>query len=744
MEAVCAELERGADATRLVPLTKAVLERRDRTPTVEYERLVLSCARGIVRALSDAAGREAGSATEATSGMVADAELAVEQVAALGSLFENAAQSPRRGDGQPDGSEGGGGGGSGGGSGGGGSGGSDTNGGGGGSGGSALLHSLGCGVVEAGGDVALLSAITAFTPHCPRMLPAALALLARLKPLAPLPATTATTALTAAAAALKQLPAASPALRDPAAFDAIDASLETELPKLLPRRERGDEPGGDAAFRASLAARLELISAAVGRSPVLTIRLRAVRRLADGAVSRAKGLASAPASEGDLLADLAAAICRAGVLAALLGPLAHEEVLRRAAPLFALLREQDASAAQLEPLWASCAFKPAAVAQQAAVLLRDAVGSGPRCNALRGGLLETMADCCAAHGDCSVVGAAPSLATIAPAFASSPAPLAHRFTLLLVRLLASESLPAATAAATTATLRATLVGHLRASPLTARMASVSAACRPLQRLCGIAVAAPPDERARAARPPALHHRSSSDPLCKSDPHAAATLAADAADGWWPASLAAAADRLSPRGAMELLRELGSSGGSGASPPPLLAQAESKFGLVAIALALLAAPRTRAPPRPRAPQAAAATASAGAAAEEESSGGSADAAVIPSSGEPPRLASSPPPGRAAGAAAAQSAGRRRFGISLSASSSASSSSAAAAGRSGCGAEASASAGAPGEGGGDAGGDAGGGGEASGEAICEATLEELRRRLSFYGGLGGDKRPPRESR
>jgi len=114
MEAVCAELERGADATRLVPLTKAVLERRDRTPTVEYERLVLSCARGIVRALSDAAGREAGSATEATSGMVADAELAVEQVAALGSLFENAAQSPRRGDGQPDGSEGGGGGGGGG------------------------------------------------------------------------------------------------------------------------------------------------------------------------------------------------------------------------------------------------------------------------------------------------------------------------------------------------------------------------------------------------------------------------------------------------------------------------------------------------------------------------------------------------------------------------------------------------------------------------------------------------------
>ena len=321
MEAVCAELERGADATRLVPLTKAVLERRDRTPSVEYERLVLSCARGIVRALSDAAGREAGSATEATSGVVADAELAVEQVAALASLFDNAAQSPRRGGGQPDGSEGGGGGGGSGGA----SGASgDTNGGVGGSGGSALLHSLGCGVVEAGGDVALLSAITAFTPHCPRMLPAALALLARLKPLAPLPATTATTALTAAAAALKQLPAASPALRDPAAFDAIDACLETELPKLLPRRERGDEPGGDAAFRASLAARLELISAAVGRSPVLTIRLRAVRRLADGAVSRAKGLASVPASEGDLLADLAAAVCRAGVLAALLGPRARE------------------------------------------------------------------------------------------------------------------------------------------------------------------------------------------------------------------------------------------------------------------------------------------------------------------------------------------------------------------------------------------------------------------------------------
>lgn len=227
MEGVCAELERGADATRLVPLTKAVLERRDRTPTVEYERLVLSCARGIVRALSDAAGREAGSATEATSGVVADAELAVEQVAALASLFDNAAQSPRRGGGQP-------------------------------------------------------------------------------------------------AAALKQLPAASPALRDPAAFDAIDACLETELPKLLPRRERGDEPGGDAAFRASLAARLELISAAVGRSPVLTIRLRAVRRLADGAVSRAKGLASVPASEGDLLADLAAAVCRAGVLAALLGPRTRE------------------------------------------------------------------------------------------------------------------------------------------------------------------------------------------------------------------------------------------------------------------------------------------------------------------------------------------------------------------------------------------------------------------------------------
>ena len=328
MEGVCAELERGADATRLVPLTKAVLERRDRTPTVEYERLVLSCARGIVRALSDAAGREAGSATEATSGVVADAELAVEQVAALASLFDNAAQSPRRGGGQPDGSEGGGGGGSGGGGSGGASGASgasgDTNGGVGGSGGSALLHSLGCGVVEAGGDVALLSAFTAFTPHCPRMLPAALALLARLKPLAPLPATTATTALTAAAAALKQLPAASPALRDPAAFDAIDACLETELPKLLPRRERGDEPGGDAAFRASLAARLELISAAVGRSPVLTIRLRAVRRLADGAVSRAKGLASVPASEGDLLADLAAAVCRAGVLAALLGPRARE------------------------------------------------------------------------------------------------------------------------------------------------------------------------------------------------------------------------------------------------------------------------------------------------------------------------------------------------------------------------------------------------------------------------------------
>ena len=86
------------------------------------------------------------------------------------------------------------------------------------------------------------------------------------------------------------------------------------------------------------------------------------------------------------------------------------------------------------------------------------------------------------------------------------------------------------------------------------MAAVSAACRPLQRLCGIAVAAPPDERARAARPPALHRRSSSDPLCRSNPHAAAALAADAADVWWPASLSAAADQLSPRGATAVLRE----------------------------------------------------------------------------------------------------------------------------------------------------------------------------------------------
>jgi hypothetical protein len=420
-------------------------------------------------------------------------------------------------------------------------------------------------------------------------------------------------ACAAAAQAFGRLTGGSPLLRSEERFDSATATIQS-LALLLP----SDVPTSElpaSSFRAVLAPRLALLSAAAGRSPLLLVRLRAVKEaVALLEQARVFGSQESPLRKPPLLRRVAMQLSVACLPAALLGPLAHETVLARAGPIFGLMRDEGVlDAPHLRALWRACACAPPPVSVGVAALVADLYSACKPDDALRDSLLDAIAAECAAEtspawaegggtrGGPQPRGIVFALETLAPTFTAAAPPTAACFALLLLRLIAP---PPTDPRRPMPELRPCLVSHLRKGPL--RATALAAFCRPLQRECGQPVAQSDiASGGYPARGPAPRHRRSlSDGTALSSlkpdkKGGSPPLAGRGAPDWLPPTLADAADALPTGIAMRLVLEVGGSSdgaapwereGAVAAPAPLLVQAEAKFGLVALAHALVCAPR----------------------------------------------------------------------------------------------------------------------------------------------------------
>lgn len=404
-------------------------------------------------------------------------------------------------------------------------------------------------------------------------------------------------ACAAAAVAFGRLTGASVMLRSEERFSAATATLQS-LALLLPSDIITTELPA-ASFRAMLPARLALLSAAAGKSPLLLVRLRAVKE-AVGMVEQARvfGAQESIHRKLPMLKKMAAQLAVARLPAALLGPLAHETVLARAGPIFGLMREEgELDSPHLRALWRACACAPPPVSAGVAALVVELFSACKPDDALRDALLDAITLECATDASSTWVdgpqprGVAPALETLAPTFSSAAPPVPARFALLLLRLIAAPSprrpMPE---------LRPCLVSHLRMGPL--RSTALAAFCRPLQRACGLPVA-PADAASGGYRGTApRHRRSASDGTTLTIPKldqkgGSPPLQGSAAEAWLPSTLAEAADALPTDIAMLLVLEVGvneaTRSSDGGTAPALLVQAEAKLGLVALAHALVCAP-----------------------------------------------------------------------------------------------------------------------------------------------------------
>ena len=171
-------------------------------------------------------------------------------------------------------------------------------------------------------------------------------------------------------------------------------------------------------------------------SPVLTLRLWAVKDLASLITQAVALAADVDAKDKSLIAPpraVADALCDAGVPRLLLGDLAHEEVLRRATPIFTLLLQHDKmDDTTLRGLWAAPATKSAAVASAATKLLCDVLQSKHCPTRLPTALLDAIWDECSTNLSPEL---ASSLATLGPIYAQLPHGLSNRLPLLLWHLL---------------------------------------------------------------------------------------------------------------------------------------------------------------------------------------------------------------------------------------------------------------------------------------------------------------------